>query len=348
MAVNAGSLHALVTGGSGYFGCLLRDRLRAAGARVRVFDRVDAEDRPPDVELVLGDIRDAASVRNACEGIHVVYHNVAQVPLAKDRELFWSVNDAGTARLLDAMRETGVAKLVHTSSSAIFGVPASNPVDESTPPRPREAYGRAKLAAEERVRRASAEQGLDATIIRPRTILGHGRLGIFQILFEWVREGHPVPVLGRGDNLYQFVHADDLARACMLAAERPGAATYNVGTDRFGSMRETLEALCEHAASGSRVVSVPMGLATAAMKVTGTLGLSPLGPYHWLMYGRSLYFDVSKAKRELGWRAEWSNREMICQSYDWYREHHHQLSEGASPHRSAVRQGLLSLVKLLR
>ena len=81
-------------------------------------------------------------------------------------------------------------------------------------------------------------RGLDVSIIRPRTIMGHGRLGIFQILFEWIRTGYNVPVLGRGDNVYQFVHADDLADACILAAARPGVATYNCGTDRFGTMRE--------------------------------------------------------------------------------------------------------------
>ena len=72
---------------------------------------------------------------------------------------------------------------------------------------------------------------------RPRTIMGHGRLGIFQILFEWIREGYNIPVLGRGDNVYQFVHADDLAEACILAAARPGPTTYNCGALRPGTMR---------------------------------------------------------------------------------------------------------------
>ena len=65
--------------------------------------------------------------------------------------------------------------------------------------------------------------GLDLTIFRPRTILGHGRLGIFAPLFNWIAEGKDVFVLGRGDNHYQFVRAEDLAEACVLAAARPGA-----------------------------------------------------------------------------------------------------------------------------
>ena len=68
----------LVTGGSGYFGCLLRDRLLERGRRVRVFDMVDADDRPREVEFVRGDIRDEAAVRAACEGADAIYHNVAR------------------------------------------------------------------------------------------------------------------------------------------------------------------------------------------------------------------------------------------------------------------------------
>lgn len=342
-------MRALITGGSGYFGCLLRDRLVERGDTVRIFDLVDVADRPASVEYVGGDIRDAGAVRRACEGVDVVYHNVAQVPLAKDRALFWAVNHGGTENLLVAAQNARVAKVVHTSTSAIFGVPKRNPVDETTVPTPMEEYGKAKLAGEELVTRFAAEHGLDVTIIRPRTIVGHGRLGIFQILFNWIEEGRGIPVLGKGDNLYQFVHADDLADACIRAADRPGGTVYNIGAERFGTMREVLEALCRHAGTGSKVYSVPMGLAVAAMRLTSALGLSPLGPYHSLMYGRSLYFDVSKAKRELGWSSRWSNDEMLCQSYDWYRAHKAEVlaAKDASPHRSALKQGVLALVRRL-
>jgi nucleoside-diphosphate-sugar epimerase len=114
-------------------------------------------------------------------------------------------------------------------------------------------------------------------------------------------------------------------------------------------MRETLEALCAHAGTGSTVYSLPMGLAVAAMRVTGALRLSPLGPYHALMYGRSLHFDLTRVKSELGWQPRWSNAEMICQSYDWYLAHKEQVLRwaGESAHRSAVRQGILKLVKQL-
>lgn len=338
----------LVTGGSGYFGSLLVRKLREQGRRVRVFDLVDADDRPADVEFVPGDIRDAAAVKRACQGATHVYHNVAQVPLAKDRHLFRSVNVLGTEVLLAAARAAGVRKVVYTSSSAVYGMPERNPVTEEMEPRPQEAYGRAKRDGERACLRFAGE-GLDVSIIRPRTILGHGRLGIFQVLFEWVRQGANIPVLGRGDNIYQFVHADDLAEACILAAGRAGSRVYNCGAERYGTMREALEHLCAHAGTGSRVRGVPFWPAVAAMKATALLGLSPLGPYHALMYGRSMYFDITRAKTELGWQPRYSNNEMFAASYDWYLAHREQVlrAHGASHHRSAVKQGILALIPKL-
>src|SRR5262249_43973094 len=150
-------------------------------------------------------------------------------------------------------------------------------------------------------------RGLDVSIVRPRTIMGHGRLGIFQILFEWIYQGSDIPVLDGGTNVYQFVHADDLAEACILASQRKGAEWYNCGTDRFGTMRETLETLCAIAGTGSRVRSLPMRPMVLGMKVCSHLGLSPLGAYHALMYGRSMYFDISKAQTQMGWQPRYSN-----------------------------------------
>lgn len=339
---------ALVTGGSGYFGEVVVAALRARGYEVRVFDLVDVEDRPADVRFDCGDIRDAAAVERACEGVDVVHHCVAQVPVAKDRALFQSVNVGGARNLLAAALRQGVKKTVLVSSSAVYGVPARNPVDASVPTRPREAYGAAKLEAE-RVAADYVARGLDVTIIRPRTILGHGRLGIFQILFEWVRMGRPIYVLGRGDNRYQFVHADDLADGCVRAGERPGPATFNLGAERFGTMREALEALVRHAGTGSRVRSLPMGPTERAMEIASLLGLSPLGPYHSLMYGREMFFDARAAKEALGWRSTRSNEEMLVESYDYYVAHRTEIlaRTGASHHRSPVKRGILRLLELV-
>ncbi|MEZ5297745.1 MAG: NAD-dependent epimerase/dehydratase family protein [Ilumatobacteraceae bacterium] len=187
-------VRCLVTGGSGYFGSLLVERLVADGHEVRNLDLL-AADHPDGVEFVRGDVRDRAVVHEAVSGCDAVFHNVAQVPLANDEYLLRSVNVDGTRVLLEACSDLGVGKVVHTSSSAVFGVPDTNPVLPTTVPKPEEAYGHAKLAAEWACLDA-ARDGLDVSIVRPRTILGHGRLGIFGILFDWIADGADPVVLG--------------------------------------------------------------------------------------------------------------------------------------------------------
>ena len=282
-------MRCLVTGGSGFFGHLLVERLLARGDSVRNFDLTPADDEFAGVDFHRGDIRDASAVRRACEGIDAVYHNVAQQPLSKDPELMRSVNLDGTRNLLSAALDCGVRKVIFTSSTAIFGIPSELPIRRSTKPGPCEPYGRTKVASE-RLCLDFIERGLDVTMIRPRTILGHGRLGIFQMLFEWIREGRNVPVMGSGHNRFQFIHALDLADASILAAHRPGPQVYNIGTDRFGSMREVLEALCRHAGTGSRVKSVPDAPVRWLMAGASRLGLSPLGrlPLHGLRQAQLL------------------------------------------------------------
>jgi nucleoside-diphosphate-sugar epimerase len=344
----------LITGGSGYFGSILAEGALARGDRVRVFDLNPPAPRDPDgpgdggrLEYVAGDVRDLPALRAASEGVDVVLNNVAQVPLAKDRELFWSVNVTGTANVLLAARDQGVSKVVHTSSSAIFGVPESNPVTEDTPGRPLEAYGRAKLEAEHLCRDAAAT-GLDVTVVRPRTILGHGRLGIIAVLFEFVAEGAPLYVLGSGDNRYQFVHANDLAEAVLLASEREKPTTYNIGATEFGTMRETLQALADHAGTGSQVRSLPAAPAKVGMSALAAVGLAPFAPYHWLLYAESLWFDTTKAQSELGWQPTHTNASAVIESYEWFLDHRATL-EGAhrSHHQSPVKLGLLKVLKRL-
>ena len=338
---------ALVTGGAGYFGQVLVRKLRGCGHSVRILDIQKPEDAGEGVEIVQADIRDSAAVTLACTGIDVVFHNVAQVPLAKDKRLFWSVNRDGTRTLLEACVSQKVKKILYTSSSAIYGVPKSNPVTEETEPNPQEDYGRAKLAGE-KLCWEHADRGIEVSIIRPRTIVGGGRLGIFQILFEWIHRGKNIPVLDGGNNVYQFIHADDLAEACILTSQVKGGQAYNCGATRYGTLRDALEAVCKYAGTGSRVKSLPSSLVLPAMRACSMLGLSPLGPYHSLMYGQSIYFDTAKARDELGWSPKYSNDEMLVESYCWYVQNRERVlaqTGEVSRHRSAIKEGALMVLQ---
>lgn len=339
----------LVTGGSGYFGETMVRKLLEKGFDVRIFDlNPTFASFSKDVDCVLGDIRDPSILKKACQGVTHIYHNVAQVPLAKNANLFKSVNQYGTQCLLEAALMNEVHKVVYTSSSAIYGIPEKNPVIESTPAKPREKYGQAKLEGENICRRYQ-EKGMDISIIRPRTIIGHGRLGIFQILFEWIYQGWNIPILNGGKNVYQFIHADDLASASILAALSPGSDEFNIGASEFFSMAETLQSLIEHAKTSSKLRSVPSVVVKQLLQLTSMLRLTPLAPYHWLMYGESFYFNSDKAQRKLGWVPRFNNKEMFYEAYDWYKLNRNSIfmTDNSSLHRSAIKQGMLKLVKYL-
>ena len=87
--------------------------------------------------------------------------------------------------------------------------------------------------------------------------------------------------------------------------------------------------------------------AVVLMNILAQLRLVPFAPYHWHMFGESLYFDIGRPTRELGWEPKWANVEMFCQSYDWYVAHRDELSDGKphSIHRSPVREGVLRVLK---
>ena len=208
---------SLVTGGNGYFGQLLVERLLVAGHTVRVLDIDPTGAQPDGVEVVVADIRDPAAVRARRR------RRRRRVPqrrpgAAGPRPGTCCARSTSTARWrCSTPRATPASARSCTPRRAPCSAsPSHNPVAPTTCRTPVEAYGAAKLAAEWACLRAAAD-GLDVTIVRPRTILGHGRLGIFGILFDWIADGADPFVLGDGSNRYQFVHADDLARLCIAA-----------------------------------------------------------------------------------------------------------------------------------
>jgi nucleoside-diphosphate-sugar epimerase len=341
------ALH-LVTGGSGFVGANIARRLVARGERVRILDIWRSAEIPAEAEFIQADINDAPAVARAMQGVDFVHHNVALVPLTKAGGDFWKVNVEGTAVALAAARAAKVKMFSHMSSSAVFGLPTIMPITNNTAREPIEIYGRAKKAGEDLALKAQAD-GFPVCIIRPRTIIGTGRLGIFQILFEWIKDGANIYTIGKGDGLFQFVHCDDLSDTSIIACLDNKPGVYNVGTDRFATLKEDLEFLCAHAGTGSRVKSLPVGLTIRTLQTLDVLGLSPLGPWHYLTYHKPFYFDSEPVYRALNWRPKYSNRAMMCDSYDWFVQNQAALkvSKDSSAHKSPVRQGVLKILKAI-
>ena len=336
----------LVTGGSGYFGEVMVQKLLEKGKKVRIFDL-----NPPNtylrnkVEVFIGDITNISSINEACKNIDCVFHNVAQVPLAKNEKLFYKVNYSGTDNLLKCVKRNRVSKVVYTSSSAVFGVPKTNPVNENTKPTPKEPYGKAKYDAELLCEHYN-KLGFNISIVRPRTIVGGGRLGVFSILFDWVSKGYNIPVLNNGSNIYQFIHVEDLAEICWKLSQRNNPEICNAGATKYYTMRETLQGLCDHANTGSKVKNLPMYWVEKIINILNFFRLSPLGTYHSLMYGRSLYFDNSKVKNTLKYITKYDNIEALCHSYDFYVKNIQiDNNKGKSIHQRITKQKILGLLK---
>jgi len=336
----------LVTGGAGFLGERIARKLLAAGHSVRIFDIAESRLNTIDCEYIQGDITDADAVSQACEGITHVIHCVSQVPLARDKKLFWATNTDGTERLLEAALNNKVTKFVHVSTSAVFGIPVEAEVTPETVPQPVEDYGKAKLEAENICDKFVA-QGLDISIIRPRTILGPGRLGIFELLFDWVADGTRIFTFGKGENVYQFVHIDDVVSACISAAGVTGPDKYNIGGEPFTTMKETLQGLVDHAGTNRPISAIPVGPSAFILKWLSKFRLLPLAPYHWLLYGRSLYFDGTNPKKKLNWEPKYGNIDAINDTYDWYLANRNEPLEPSipSPHRRPVSRGILKILK---
>lgn len=339
----------LVTGGSGFFGIHLVRKLLDSGEEVRVFDIAEPgiAEIEKSIDFVRGDIRDYSAVCEACNDVDVVYHNVAVLPIARAGRGYWQVNADGTRNLLKACLERGVPKVVHVSTSAVYyGTPEKMPIDENSELHPFGSYGKAKFEAEE-ICRKYRQLGLNVSIIRPRTIVGPGRLGIFQILFDWLKDGKNLYILGSGNNRFQLTSASDLAEACHLAAKAP-SEDFNVGAERFSTLREDLEALAAYARTGSKIVSVNATMARYTLRLLDKLRLSPLVEFHYMTYDKEFFFDISKAKRILGWTPKDGNRDMLVRTYDWYLHHYKELeSRYGTSHRYSVKQGILRLLKLV-
>lgn len=336
----------LVTGGSGFLGNLIARRLLARGEQVRILDIWSDPSRPKDIEYVECDIRNRDGVARAMQGVDIVHHNVALVPLTKSGDKFWEVNVNGTRIAAECAVQAGVKGFIHMSSSALFGTPERCPITNDTPAKPIEIYGRGKLAGELAVREVLDAAKLPLVVIRPRTILGEGRLGIFQILFEWIKEGRNVYVIGSGDVGFQFVHAHDLMDCYMLALDAQKPGVYNVGTDRFGTLRQGLENLIKHAGTPSKVKSLPEGLTINTLRVLDWVRLCPLAPWHYLTYHKEFFFDVAPL-HALGWKAKYSNDEMFRESYNSFINDYDRLKaeKAGSAHRKPVKEAILKVVK---
>jgi len=338
-----------ISGGAGFLGLHLARRLLADGHDVRTLDLAPLDDAELErgVEELRGDVRDASAAARLVEGADVLVHAAAALPIQASRDAIRSANVDGTGVVFSAALEAGAGRAVQISSTAVYGIPKHHPLREDAPLVGVGDYGESKIEAE-RVARRAGRRGLEVVVLRPKTFIGPERLGVFEILFDWIREGRRIPVLGDGSNRYQLLAVEDLVEATVSAGTADVAGeTFNVGATAFGTVHSDLEGLIAHAGSASRLRPVPARPAELALRALELARLSPLAEWHYRTAHRDSFVDVSKAQRLLGYRPRFSNEQALCETYDWYLANREGLAEAGVTHRVPWDQRALGLLKRL-
>lgn len=339
----------LVTGGAGFTGINLLRYFHSLGYRLASLDiqPFDYPDMEGEVEEILGDTRNRALVDRAVEGVDLVVHTAAALPLYSAEEIY-TTDVEGTRNVLDAAHRHGVERFVHISTTAVYGIPDHHPVYETDKLVGVGPYGQAKIQAEMICLEYRA-RGLTVPIIRPKSFVGPERLGVFALLYDWAYTGHNFPMIGSGDNPYQLLDISDLCDAitlCLTLPEERVNDTFNVGAADFATMKEDFQAVLDHAGHGKKAVSFPAAPAIWGLRVLDKMGLSPIYPWVYETAAKDSYVSIEKAQRQLGFAPKYSNKDALIRNFKWYLANRDQF-EGQSgvSHRVPWKQGAIGLAK---
>ncbi len=339
----------LITGGAGFLGINLARYLLARGYIVRSLD-IAPFDYPErnQIEEHTGDIRDRAAVDRAMKDVKFVVHTAAALPLYSPADIF-STDIDGTRNILESAREHGVERVVHISSTAVYGIPDHHPLVETDRLSGVGPYGEAKVKAEELCLEFRTA-GMCVPILRPKSFVGPERLGIFAMLYDWAMEGHNFPLPGNGKNRYQLLDVEDLCEVivrCLTLDRDRVNDTFNIGAKEFTTIKEDFQAVLDAAGHGKKIITFPAAPMVWALAILEKLKLSPV--YKWA-YGtvtEDSFVSVEKAERVLGFTPKYSNKEALVRNYQWYVANAKRFGQqiGVS-HRVPWSQGILKLAKL--
>jgi len=300
------------------------------------------------VRAITGDIRDKDAVKRAMEGVDIVVHAAAALPLYKKEDIL-STDLDGTRNILEAALSGGVRRVIHVSSTAVYGIPDHHPLLEDDRLHGVGPYGEAKVGAEA-VCLEYRKKGLVVPIVRPKSFVGPERLGVFALFYDWAKDGHGFPMIGSGKNRYQLLDVEDLCEAIYLCATLPADRvndTFNIGAKEFTTMREDYQAVLDRAGFGKRIVPLPAAPVIWTLRFLELLKLSPLYKWVYETACEDSFVSIEKAERILDYRPKYSNKDALIRNYEWYLAHLHQFqNQTGISHRVPWNQGILKLAKL--
>lgn len=326
----------LVTGASGLIGSRLVQRLIDQGRSVRALVRPHSDVtrlRQYGVQLITGDLTDSAAVSRAMDRVGRVFHCGAMVSDWGPRRQFYRVNVDGTRHVVVAALAAGVQRLIHLSSAAVYGYPrTSQPIDEQHPQLPRKIpYIDTKVAAEQLVAQAIRCQGLPAVILRPVMVFGPGCQNYVGQVVRHLRRGSMVMFDG-GRHVAGLAYVDNVVDAICLAVSVPEAMaqTMNVCDDSPITWRQYLDALADGLGIPRARFSIPSTLAYAASIPSEMLARwFRLRQRPWLTrmavleLGQSQIYDVTLARKVLGYAPAVSFEEAIEAIIQWVKRDNH-------------------------
>lgn len=338
----------LVTGGAGFLGINLVRFLLARSFAVTSLDL--AEFTYPErvsVNVVRGDIRNRTTVAEAMRGADYVVHTAAALPLHSPDEIH-TTDVVGTRVVMAEARRAGVKVAVHISSTAVYGIPDHHPLDEGDRLDGVGPYGQAKIQAE-LVCLEERARGVVVPIIRPKSFIGPERLGVFSLLFDWALDGKSFPLIGSGRNRYQLLDVEDLCRAvhvCLTEDPAKTNDTFNIGAEDFTTMGEDFQAVLDAVGKGGRVVPFPAGPAVVGLRALEAMHLSPLYKWVYETASKDSFVSIDKAKKDLGFVPQYSNRDALLRNLEWYRAHRSEFRNlSGTTHRVPWKQGALRVLK---
>jgi UDP-glucose 4-epimerase len=247
-------MRVLISGGAGFLGAALANRLVQPDGRhtVLVLDDLSAGDPrrlAPEVLLTRGDVRDVPKLWTLLQGVDCVYHLAARVRVPESIHYpsdYNAVNVGGTVAVMEAMRDTGVRRVVFASSGALYGEQAHQPIDERQMPNPNSPYGVSKIAAEYYVSTLGALYGIETVLLRIFNAYGPGQdlppsyPPVIPQLLKQAQTGGSLVILGDGTQTRDFVYVDNVVDALVLAATATDVnrAVINIGSGQEVSINE--------------------------------------------------------------------------------------------------------------
>lgn len=338
----------LITGGAGFFGVhLARRLLNDKDNIITLFDiaPLDAQDLIGKVKTIIGDIRNKTAVDKAVNGQNYVVHAAAALPILASKKKIFNINIDGTRNVLDACLRHKIKRLVFISSTAVYGIPKDLPEKETSALYPIGFYGESKVAGEKLCLEYSSK-GLSVNILRPKTFLGTERLGVFELWYEAIYNGRRIFILGNGNNKYQLLAVSDLTDAVEKSLfTTVSGEIFNIGAQEFGSWREDLGYVIAHESSKSQITSLPTRFSQMILAALEFLHLSPIVAWHYKTMPVDSYISVEKAGKLLDWHPKKSNKQLLLESYLWYKKNRSQvIHKNGNTHRVGWNFKILNLV----